>query len=202
MRRLIRNDYIAVKKCKHGTFIYNINDTFIGRSLDLYGEWAETELQILSQVLSSGNTILDVGANIGTHTVFFATKVGPKGRVISFEPQRLIYQMLCGNVAINALLNVTCVNAVVGASPGEVTIPTLDPHSSMNFGALSVAGHATGERVSRICIDDLGLEKCDLIKIDAEGMDLDVLDGAHGVISALKPIISVENNELKNLMHL
>jgi hypothetical protein len=92
---------------------------------------------------------------------------------------------------------VKCVNAAVGRSSDHIKVPTIDPHQSTNFGALRLAEQSRGEPVSQIRIDDLGLDKCDLIKIDVEGMDLDVLNGAHGVISELKPIIFVENDEVE-----
>lgn len=67
---------MAVKRCRHGLFAYNVNDSFIGRSHDLYGEWCEAELAILGQILRPGDTALDVSANIGTHAVFFAQAAG------------------------------------------------------------------------------------------------------------------------------
>ena len=96
-RRLLENDWVADKRCRHGLFAYNVNDSFIGRSLDLYGEWCEAELAILGQILRPGDTALDVGANIGTHAVFFANAVGPKGGVHAVEPQRNAHQLLCAN---------------------------------------------------------------------------------------------------------
>ena len=53
-----------------------------------------------------GYISLDVGANIGCHTVPFAKLVGESGRVVAFEPQRLVFQNLCANLALNALTNV------------------------------------------------------------------------------------------------
>src|SRR5271165_2730364 len=70
--RLVESTHMAVRKCRHGTMMYNVNDSFIGRSLDLYGEWCDDEVAVLGQILSPGDVVVDVGANIGTHTVFFA----------------------------------------------------------------------------------------------------------------------------------
>ena len=66
--------------------------------------------------------VLDVGANIGTHTVAVAKKVTDRSVVVAFEPQRLTYQVLCGNVALNALTNVLCQNVVVSDEPGSMLI--------------------------------------------------------------------------------
>lgn len=61
--------YVATKLCRHGTLLFNSNDTFVGRSLELYGEWCEAEIELLAQVVRRGDFVLDVGANIGTHAV-------------------------------------------------------------------------------------------------------------------------------------
>ncbi len=66
--RIYEHDFLAMRRCKHGTFLYNVHDQFISESLDRYGEWCEAELSVLGQVVKSGNVVLDVGANIGTHT--------------------------------------------------------------------------------------------------------------------------------------
>lgn len=98
---LIENGFIGVKQGRRGIFVFNRNDRFIGRSIDLYGEWCESEIELLLGFIRSGDTVVDVGANIGTHTVTFAAIVGHAGSVLAFEPQPSSFQLLCGNVAIN-----------------------------------------------------------------------------------------------------
>ena len=73
---LVENGYIGVKRAKHGVFMYNRNDLFIGRSLDLYGEWCEYEILLLRNYIRESDVVLDIGANIGTHSVAFAAMVG------------------------------------------------------------------------------------------------------------------------------
>ena len=192
--RLIENEHIAVKQCRHGLFAYNVNDLYIGRSLDEYGEWSESELSLLFQVLKPGGIVLDVGANIGTHTVAFAKHVTPTGAVVAFEPQRLQFQLLCANVALNALVNVKCVNAAASDARGEVLIPAIDPRQAANFGAIKSEGHAQGERTEAMRIDDLQLGRCNLIKIDVEGHEPKVLAGARETIKKQRPVLFVENN--------
>jgi FkbM family methyltransferase len=192
--RLIENAHIAVKQCRHGLFAYNVNDLYIGRSLDEYGEWSEGELSLLFQVLRPGAIVLDVGANIGTHTVAFAKHVTPSGAVVAFEPQRLQFQLLCANVALNALVNVKCVNAAASDARGEVLIPAIDPTQAANFGALKSEGHAAGERTDALRIDDIQLGRCNLIKIDVEGHEPKVLAGARETIKKHRPVLFVENN--------
>jgi two-component system osmolarity sensor histidine kinase EnvZ len=194
---LLENGYIRVKQARRGVFMYNRNDLFVGRSLDLYGEWCDSEIELLLRYLRSGDTALDVGAAIGTHAVPFAEAVGPRGAVLAFEPQRLSYQLLCGNAALNCLTNLHCRQQAVGAGRGSVRIPQLVPVAANNFGALPATGHASGDEVDLVTIDSFGLESCRLIKIDVEGMEADVIRGGRGTISRLRPVLFVENNTIE-----
>ena len=182
--RLLENDWVAVKRCRHGLMAYNVNDSFIGRSLDLYGEGCEPELALLGQILRPGDTAVDVGANIGTHGIFFARTVGAEGTVHAIEPQRIAYQLLCANVSLNALLNLRCHHAAARAAAGQTVVPVLDPTAEQNFGALAAGQFDEGEPVPVMTVDSLGLAKCRLIKIDVEGSEADVLAGAHETINS------------------
>jgi FkbM family methyltransferase len=121
------HEHMVMKTCRHGTLLFNQQDTFVGRSLDLYGEWCEAEIDLLAQVLKPSDVVLDVGANIGSHTVPFAKLVGESGRVVAFEPQRLVFQNLCANLALNALRNVVTYDAGVGKDAGWMHLPVFDP---------------------------------------------------------------------------
>ncbi len=177
--------------------MYNVNDAFIGRSLDLYGEWCDDEVFVLGQVISPGDLVVDVGANIGTHTVFFAKAVGEKGIVVAFEPQRLVYQTLCGNVALNGLTNVTCFPSAVGNERGIITIPSIDPRRVYNFGAVKAGAEGGGEPVDVVPLDELGLQRCALIKVDVEGMEAKVLAGAKETIARCRPALFLENDTVE-----
>lgn len=185
---------IIVKKCRHGYFMFNRNDIIIGRSLDLYGEWSESEIGVLAQVIRPGDFVVDIGAHIGTHTVAFSAMAGAQGAVIAFEPQRFAFQTLCGNVALNGLTNVLCFNQAVGAARGKLTVPVLDPFRPTNFGGLNIEGKAKGETVEIVPLDDLGLTDCRVIKADVEGMEIEVLKGAKATIQRYRPVLFLENN--------
>lgn len=193
-RRILEKDYLVLKQCRHGTFAYNKFDTFIGRSLDIYGEWCDSEISLLSKLVGPGSIVLDVGANIGCHTVPLASRVAPKGIVIAFEPQRLVFQLLCANAALNCLGNVVCYPHAVGAATGVAVIPAKAPRQSFNFGGVALKNDGPGERVAVTTIDSLGLSACHLIKIDVEGMEAAVLAGAKNTIQAFHPVLFVENN--------
>ncbi len=183
-----------VKSCRHGTMLYNVHDIYIGRSLDLYGEYSEGEADLFRQLLKPGMVVAEVGANIGAHTVLLAQLIGVGGRVWAFEPQRIVYQTLCANLALNSITNVDCRNVAVGREPGELIVPRLDYDRDNNFGGLGLGTYTDGERVPVVTLDSLGLRHCDLIKIDVEGMEQEVLTGATATIARCRPLLYVEND--------
>jgi len=191
---LLEKGYVRAVDAKHGPFLYNRNDLIIGRSLEAYGEWCEPEIDLLLQCIAPGDLIVDVGANIGTHTVPLAKRVGMGGFVHAFEPQRTAYLNLSANVFLNGLLNVSCHHAAAGRRQETIRLPLLDPNSEQNFGAMSIRGFEEGEPVDIVTIDSLGLDGCALIKIDVEGMEVDVLTGAEQTINRFRPLLFVENN--------
>ena len=111
--------------------VYPKHDRYIGGSLDKYGEFSHQEAALFEQILQPGAVALDIGANIGAHTLLFAQKVGPTGRVYGFEPQRVPFQMLCANIALNSIANTYCLQRAVGEAPGTIIVPNLDLNQDM-----------------------------------------------------------------------
>ena len=184
---------MRIKRCRYGAVLYNTHDVYIGRSFDLYGEYAESEMNLLGSMLKPGQIAFDVGANIGAHTLFFADRVGAKGRVVALEPQRQVFQTLCANVALNALGNVMTFHVAAGAAPGATQVPVPDYANDGNFGGISV-GQGGGETVQVMTVDQLGVPALALIKIDVEGMELEVLKGAQATLTKHRPVLYVEND--------
>jgi FkbM family methyltransferase len=195
---LVEQPPVRVRRCKHGTIMYFCTDRYIGRSLELYGEYSEAEIDLFKQVVRPGMVALDIGANIGVFTVYFATAVGPSGRVYAFEPQRTLYHVLCGNLALNALGNVMAVHGAVGSRSDRLFVPSIDYAKAGNFGGLRLVeageGAIAGESVSVSTIDSLSLAQCNFIKIDVEGMERDVLAGATQTLVRCQPFLYVEND--------
>lgn len=191
---LYQKDHLRLRQCRHGLMLYNVNDRFIGAMLDLYGEFSEDENEIFQQMLRPGMTIVEAGANIGAHTVPIAQRVGPQGRVLAFEPQRSVFQILCANLALNGLEQVEPHWAGVGNTDGVISVPRLDSTQRQNFGGLSIGGPQPGEDVRLVRLDSFDLPACHLLKVDVEGMELDVLRGAADTIRRHAPVIYTEND--------
>ena len=183
-----------LKDCRHGRMLFLKRDVYIGRSLDVYGEFSELEGELFAQLLQPGAVVIEVGANIGAHTVHLAKLVGPQGAVLAFEPQRVIHQLLCANVALNELFNVHSFHAAAGRAPGSLKVPPLDYAAENNFGGLSLGGASTGEDVPVVTLDGFNLPAVRLLKVDVEGMEADVLLGARQLIARHRPVLYVEND--------
>jgi FkbM family methyltransferase len=175
--------------------LYIANDLYVGRALDLYGEYSEGEVELFRRVVQPGSVIVEVGANIGPHTVFLARQVGDAGRVLAFEPQRIVFQILCANLALNNIVNVQCLQQAVGAAARTVFVPGIDYRGKYNYGGLAMDKFTSGEPVALVTLDSLELARCDFLKIDVEGMEQEVLQGAVQTIERLQPIIYLENDK-------
>ncbi|MBD3563031.1 FkbM family methyltransferase, partial [Planktothrix sp. FACHB-1355] len=111
-------------------------------------------------------------------------------------------QNLCANLALNSITNTYCYNVALGDAIGSVKVPVLDYNRANNFGGIELGSHIEGELVQVITVDSLNLPYCRLIKLDVEGMELQVLQGAVNTINRLKPILYVENDRLEKALSL
>lgn len=180
--------------CRSGIMLFNKNDQYVGASLRKYGECSIGETKLFELIVLPGSTVLEVGANIGMHTIGLSRQVGPAGTVHAFEPQRIVFQALCANLALNSCPNVFSHQAAVGSVGGSLLVPWLDPATPANFGGLSLLGAKAGETVPMLTVDGLELGACHLIKVDVEGMEAEVLRGAAGTIGRFRPLLYVEND--------
>ena len=180
-------------------FLFNRMDGWVGRSFEEYGEWSGGEDDLFRELLFPGMCALDIGANVGAHTVAMAEAVGPRGTVLAFEPQRLAYYNLIANVALRSYQHVYPHNAAIGNARGEIKIPMLDYTYRNNVSGLSLDPDAPGfegcqafDTVPVLPIDDLNLPRVHLIKADVEGMEIDVVKGGANTIAAHKPLLYLE----------
>jgi FkbM family methyltransferase len=191
---LATSGFNRLARTRHGLALYNRHDAYIGKSLDQLGEFSEGETDVFRQLIKPGAVVVEAGANIGAHTLVLAQLAGEKGQVHAIEPQRILFQTLCANMALNSLTNVFCHQAAAGQAPGTLVVPPMDYQQANNFGGLSLGSYREGERVPVITIDSLHLARCDFLKIDVEGMELEVIRGARETINKHRPILYVEND--------
>jgi FkbM family methyltransferase len=199
-----------LKECRWGRFLLLRGD-MVSVYSDFYGEWSELEVKLFRTLLAPESNVVEIGANLGLHSVPLA-KFANKGKVICLEPQRIIFQMLCANIALNDLTNVFAYHAAASDANREITIQSSDYESPWNYGAFSVhkgmstegsfPGTVTMETVPTVKLDTFdavsGLSSLTLLKVDAEQHELQVLKGAAELIARHQPVIFVENNDAQH----
>jgi len=190
-----------IESCRHGVMCFPLKDYYMARSFILYGEYSPRETKFLRSMLRPGDVAFDIGANIGAITIAMAKAVGGAGKIHAYEPQSLMFSYLVTNVLLNDLRNVEAVRAAVGEVAGEETFSIPDPaneEKALNYGAVSAVeprfDAGASETAPKIRLDDLGVERVRLIKIDVEGAELAVLQGATCLIERCSPIVYFENN--------
>jgi FkbM family methyltransferase len=174
--------------------LYNPRDRYVGRSLQLYGEFSEGEAALFRQLVEPGDTVVEIGANLGALTVPLARFVGDDGRVIACEPQRIVFQQLCANLALNGLSNVDARQVAVSDCSGTILVPRLDYTAVANYGGVPLGQWEAGETVPVVTVDCWELPRLHLLKVDVEGMECEVLRGAMLTIERCRPLIYVEND--------
>jgi FkbM family methyltransferase len=190
---------ISFSECRHGLMCFPRSDGTIGRSLSLYGEFAEGENQVMGRYLRPGMTVIDVGANLGTTVLPMARAVGQGGKVIAFEPQPLMAQCLQTTLSLNELFNVRVISSAVGAQADWSKINAPDISAGGNYGAMSLGQE--GLRVQVMKIDDLQLTSLHFMKIDVEGHEWPVIQGAQEVLLKYRPVIYLEAKRIPGTQH-
>lgn len=192
------------KKSRWGEFILLRGD-MISYYVDVFGEWSEAEVDLFRALLPSDGVSVEVGSNIGMHAIALS-KICDKGKVYCYEPQRPIFHILCGNIAINNRLNVIARNLAVGDACGQIEIQTSDYDRPWNYGAFSIETGFNAERqfdravrtekINVISLDDdpllLEIDKIDLIKADVEGLEVKVILGGKKLIERHRPYLFLE----------
>ena len=159
----------------------------------------ESEVQAaLDFLLRPDMTIYDVGANVGFHALAAARRVGVRGKVICFEPLPENAKKIQYNAAANALTNIKTVTTALGSSAGEAAFWTSEKPT---WGKLASVGKKpdrfAGEvkvNIQRLdsIVDAMRLAPPELIKIDVEGAELDVLEGARHTLERYRPTMLIE----------
>lgn len=161
------------------------------------GGWEPKTLKFLHNNLRSGDIVIEVGANVGAHTLVMSRIVGRTGRVYAFEPTDFAMLKLKRNVELNKEFseNITLLQNIV--TNGELSLPRIGIRSSWKLDSESSSVYAEecsfSEPVSiDYFIDEYGIDKLSLIKIDTDGYDLKVLQGAQSALSVFRPVVFIE----------
>jgi FkbM family methyltransferase len=181
---------------RYGRMYVPALDSVIGRSLRLYGEWAEHEISCISRCIHGPGTIIDVGGNLGTHAIALASR-HPDCQVFSFEPQPFLFSIMSASVVFNGFGNINLLNFGCGQSAEIRTVDVDYDSVDWNTGAVSFSGDSLnkvgGLPLSFVRLDQVHFPMpVGFIKIDVEGMELDVLLGASRILETDRPCVLFE----------
>jgi FkbM family methyltransferase len=182
-----------------GLRVYACPRNEISRSLFVTGQYEPNEFNFLSRTLQPGMVFVDVGANMGLYTLFAARTVGDQGRVVAVEPSARECERLLLNVRANGLANVQLVQRAASDSVTEMDLLiAADDWSGHNtLGAftyetsLAVREKVRTERLDAI-VEQAGLLRVDVIKMDVEGAEVKALHGAVGTLERFRPVLLIE----------
>ena len=161
----------------------------------VYGTWEPEVFRAVTATVKLGMTVIDIGAHIGYYTLLFAKCVGPKGRVVAFEPLPVNFELLKRNIQLNELPYVQTFSQAVYSRNEEIilTVPDELPYSG---DASIYHGRGTKQfRVPAIALDtfcDSSGLRPDIVKMDVEGAEYDVFMGAKKTIGRFRPKLLIE----------
>lgn len=177
-------------------FKINVNThNFIEASIYYLGDYEPWVKKHFKLLIHQGDVVLDVGANIGFHSLYFSTLTGPKGKVIAIEPINQNFLALQNNIALNGFDNIISVQKALANETRDIQIH-IDPEAK-NPGAFSLLEQGI-KNISISCVkgddlvEELGLKKINFIKIDVEGYELEALKGLSLTIQRSRPVIIFE----------
>jgi FkbM family methyltransferase len=178
---------IAKAETAHGTIMIYRDDPTVGRSLRLYGEYCQPEIDLIIQYTHNNSWFFDIGANIGSHTVPVSHHVR---KVLAFEPDAQNYDLLVKNVTM------------AGVKSKVVASKLAIGHTSQKINTVFDYGKTVcvqGDKIPMCKLDDITLiDRCDFIKIDVEGYEPHVLFGAQETIKLYKPHLLIEMQNEQN----
>jgi FkbM family methyltransferase len=161
-----------------------------------FAQWEAETVQVISRVIRPGDTIIEIGANVGSHTLLIGQKAGSNGRVYAIEPTLFARQKLIDNLSLNPELN-----SVITVHDFLITDQS-DKHPKRAIKSSWPSKKNIAERSDETVaspaisvdefISDNGIERLDFLKIDIDGYDYKALLGAENAIEQLKPIVYIE----------
>ena len=202
-------DQAAVRR---GGFTWQLDlDEGIDFSIYLLGAFERSTVQTLQKLANPGDVVFDIGANIGAHTLGLARSVGATGRVFAIEPTDFAFRKLNRNLDLNPELRARTVTQQIflAAEPSAAMKPEIyaswpldgsDPVHPKHRGRLATTQAATVDTLDHFA-ERQNLARLDLIKLDVDGHELPVLQGARNVLSKFRPILVMEMSPYVHAEH-
>ena len=204
LARYIQKNLGKFEKVKifDGSYIWVDPRDYIGATIFFFRDFDKSISKLLSDLLIKGDVFVDVGASYGIESIPCAKIVGQKGKVFSFEPHKISYNLLCKSLLENKLDNVVTMPFAV-SSNDETKSLSVQPN---NYGLSSILAYEEGNiPVECIRLDSIKYllnNKIKILKIDTEGYEFEVLKGAKEIFELNKPDHVIIEILPKNTVHL
>ena len=186
------DDYLPQMRSGLKSSIVNLIKTLIKRN-----DFEPKMVRLFQTLIKEDDVVIDIGANIGCTSILFGELAH---QVISFEPSTTTFNLLQRNIKGSGLVNIKLQNYALGSSSSisEITYAPSNRSGGFISNKTTIStGHITEKiKIKKLddIIDNLKLQKIDFIKIDVEGFEKEVIDGAKKTIARCKPIIVLELN--------
>lgn len=182
----VRVDPDEVVTVQGSKMVLNPNDTIVSRVIRRDGIWEPLETKLFAREIQPGDVVIDVGANIGYYTLLAARRVGPTGHVYAFEPEPEAFALLQRNVQLNGYDNVTPVPKALGRENGRLQL-YLAKKNRGDHRVYDPTGRRPSIDVDVITLDaylvEQSVERVDFLKVDTQGAECSILDGARHTIA-------------------
>jgi FkbM family methyltransferase len=160
------------------------------------GDWFEDELRFVRRLLEPGDAAIDIGANFGVYALSMAARVGPEGRVLAFEPASTTHRFLVESARRLGASQLEILRAALSSERGRATFFNAASPELSSLHAEAVDGSGWTETVPLARLDDfeasLGGREASFVKLDAEGEEVRILEGAAAVLRAHDPLVMAE----------
>jgi len=201
IRARVQTVYIGEKRVLSrilgGPKIYlSTDDVGFAGHLMLDGYWEIWLTLFMSRLVRPGMTVVDVGANFGYYSLLFGEAVGPNGRVVAVEPAPSTARLLALSLELNGYSRSTALHEVaLGRNASGEAHFYIPPHEPKNALVIAAA-RPDSIKVKATNLDTLldAYDRVDLIKIDAEGAELDIVGGMEAVVARHEPLVVLEFN--------
>jgi FkbM family methyltransferase len=185
-------------------------DSVVTFTLLCQQNWFESEIDLCKHIITPGMKVIDVGANLGVYTLLFASLVGDEGEVFAFEPTPTCIEILTQTIDDNSLGSIVALIPVAVGNQNhsvELTINDSSAFNSVNSDQ-SLEPEQKDKETASLTVDQVSLDEfwknqsmpiISFIKIDAEGSELKVMQGAETLIKHCQPLIMFENSHAGKL---
>jgi len=183
-----------VAETRYGILQYSPCETTLAQSLESYGEWLQPQLDLLAGLLPSGAVVVEAASGIGAHALALARLIGTSGHLLTYEADPVLLRMLRQNLQINAIGTMVTVMSrdLLG----------LTPSVSFQVGvSAEVDSSRTAHDVEHMqdTVDDLGLSRLDLLKINDAGAAIRIFEGASETLWRLRPALFIDISNIPDL---